>query len=83
MNVLWGTVMAAIGALLAYWATIRSEFVAYRLLVARSRVLWGDRVHRFHQAICPLILIQQPFQASKVMRNAIVAFIEIADIDAQ
>jgi hypothetical protein len=32
--------------------TLKSEFVVYRLMVCRSRILWGegDAVHRFYQA---------------------------------
>lgn len=48
MNI-WGIVTAAIGVLLLIWGTTKSEFVIYRLLVARSKLLWGDNVHRFHQ----------------------------------
>ena len=57
MNVLWGIAMAAIGALLAYWATTRSRIAVYRLLEARSRIIWGDRVHRFHQAIGVVLIV--------------------------
>ena len=28
-----------------------SEFPPYRLLVARSRVLWGEAVHRFYVVV--------------------------------
>jgi hypothetical protein len=36
------------GALLVIAALTRTDFVAYRLLVGRSRILWKDRVHDFH-----------------------------------
>ena len=51
MDIVWGLVIAAIGAVFIVWGRTRSEFVVYRLLVARSRVLWGggDRVHGFYQ----------------------------------
>jgi len=29
---------------------LKSEFIIYRLIVHRSRMLWGDNMHRFHEA---------------------------------
>jgi hypothetical protein len=48
MRPMLGILMAVIGGLFAYWGATKSEFVAYRLLSARSRLLWGDQVHRFY-----------------------------------
>ena len=31
-------------------AVTRTEFLPYRLVVARSRILWKNRVHEFHMA---------------------------------
>ena len=49
MNILWGVLMAIIGLFMLFCGTVKSDFVVYRLLVARSRILWGDAVHRFSQ----------------------------------
>ena len=49
MNMLWGGLMATIGLFMLVCGTVKSDFVVYRLLVARSRLLWGDAVHRFFQ----------------------------------
>ncbi len=51
MNTLWGTLMAAAGLFMLACGTTKSEFFIYRLMVARSRLLWGqgDLVHRFYQ----------------------------------
>ena len=57
MGILWGLIIAAVGALFIVWGRTRSEFVVYRLLVARSRVLWGDRVHSFYQVAGTLMII--------------------------
>ena len=57
MNVLWGIVMMVIGASLAYWGTTESDFAVYRLLAARSRILWGERVHRFYQVVGAVLLV--------------------------
>ena len=43
-----GVLVAVFGALLVIAALTRTDFVAYRLLVGRSRILWKDRVHDFH-----------------------------------
>lgn len=51
MNILWGLLMATIGLLMLVAGTAKSEFIIYRLMVARSKILWGegDAVHRFYQ----------------------------------
>ena len=58
MNILWGLVTAAIGIFMLISGTIKSENVIYRLMVARSRITWGegDAVHRFFQ-LCGFILV--------------------------
>jgi hypothetical protein len=59
MHVFWGILMAAIGLFMLVCGTLKSEFVIYRLLVARSRALWGpgDAVHRFYQVSGLIIVI--------------------------
>ena len=57
MHILFGILMALIGLFLVVSATLRSDFVIYRLLVARSRILWGDRVHFFHQIVGAILLV--------------------------
>ena len=51
MGTIWGLIIAAVGGLFIVWGRTRSDFVVYRLLVARSRILWGegDQVHGFYQ----------------------------------
>jgi hypothetical protein len=49
MHWFWGTLMAIIGLFMLVCGTVKSDFVVYRLLVARARILWGDAVHRFFQ----------------------------------
>lgn len=55
MNMLWGFLMAAVGVFMLICGTTKSEFIIYRLMVARSKLLWGDAVHRFFQ-VCGLII---------------------------
>ncbi|MDA3931352.1 MAG: hypothetical protein PF513_01295 [Tenericutes bacterium] len=48
MNYLWGSLMALVGLFLFVSALIKSEFIIYKLFVARSKILWGDYVHSFY-----------------------------------
>lgn len=41
MHLFWGILMAVAGLLMLACGTMKSEFILYRLMVARSRVLWG------------------------------------------
>ena len=57
MNILWGCLVAAIGLFLFICGYLKSEFVLYRLLVARSKILWGEKVHSFYQVAGIMVLI--------------------------
>jgi hypothetical protein len=59
MHVLCGTLMAAVGLFMLACGTLKSEFIIYRLMVHRSRILWGqgDAVHRFYQVTGLIIVI--------------------------
>jgi len=41
--------IVAAGLFLLVCGRLKSEFFIYRLIVARSKILWGENVHRFHQ----------------------------------
>lgn len=49
--------MAAAGLFMLVCGTAESEFVVYRLLVARSRILWGEAVHRFFQVSGAVVMV--------------------------
>ena len=57
MHIFWGLLMAAAGLLMLVCGTAKSEFIIYRLMVARSRILWGDAVHRFYQVSGLIVMI--------------------------
>lgn len=57
MHVLWGALIILAGLFLAICGRLRSNFFIYRLFVARSRILWGDNVHRFHQIAGGMVVI--------------------------
>ncbi len=57
MKVFWGCVMAVIGLVMFIWGFRKSEFVIYRLLAARSKILWGENVHKFYQVVGILVIL--------------------------
>ena len=66
MHVLWGVLMVAAGLFMLVCGTLKSEFIIYRLMVYRSRILWGqgDAVHRFYQVSGLIIVILGALWAS-------------------
>ena len=56
MHILWGCLIVAVGLFLFVSGATKSEFVVYRLLVARSKILWGERVHGFYQVAGILVV---------------------------
>ncbi len=54
---LWGFMIASTGVLFVVWGTTQSEFVVYRMLVGRTRVLWGDRVHTFYRFVGVVLIV--------------------------
>ena len=57
MHIFWGLLMAAAGLFMLVCGIAKSEFIIYRLMVARSRILWGDAVHRFHQVSGLIVMV--------------------------
>jgi len=57
MHVLWGILMVAAGLFMLVCGRSKSEFIIYRLMVARSRMLWGERVHGFHQISGAIVVV--------------------------
>jgi len=56
MHVLWGVLLMAAGLFMVVCGRSRSQFIIYRLMVARSRMLWGENVHRFYQVSGALVI---------------------------
>lgn len=67
MHWFWGTLMAIIGLFMLVCGTVKSDFVVYRLMVARSRILWGDAVHRFFQVSGVIVAVLGILWASGVI----------------
>ena len=57
MHILWGSLMIAVGLFMVVCASQKSEFIIYRLFVARSKILWGENVHRFHQITGAVVIV--------------------------
>jgi len=57
MHVLWGILVVIAGLFLLIFSSLKSEFIIYRLLVYRSKILWGEHVHRFHQIVGIIVII--------------------------
>ena len=57
MHVLWGALIILAGLFFLICGRLKSEFLVYRLMVARSRILWGGHVHRFHQVAGVMMVV--------------------------
>jgi hypothetical protein len=59
MHQYWGILISAIGIFMLVCGTLKTDFIVYRLLVARSRIAWGegDAVHRFYQVVGVILLV--------------------------
>ncbi len=63
MTILLGGLMIIAGLFLLICGSLKSNFVLYRFLVARSKILWGDKVYQFHQVSGILVIIMGIFYA--------------------
>jgi len=57
MSIVWGVLIIAAGLLILIGGILKSDFIIYRLLVARSKILWGENVHRFYQLVGLMVII--------------------------
>jgi len=57
MHLLWGILIVLAGLFLLVCGRLKSDFFIYRLIVARSRILWGDNTHRFHQIVGAIVIV--------------------------
>jgi len=57
MHLLWGILIVLVGLFLLISSSKKSDFIVYRLIVARSKILWGDNTHRFHQIVGAIIVV--------------------------
>jgi uncharacterized membrane protein len=57
MNYVWGSLLILIGLFFMISAFMKSEFIVYKMLTARSRLLWKDKVHNFYKVVGAIIII--------------------------
>jgi len=57
MEPIWGVAFIAIGLFMLVSALLKSNFIVYRLMVARSKMLWGEKVHGFYQVVGVILII--------------------------
>jgi len=57
MHLLWGILIVVAGLFLLVCGTLKSEFIVYRLIVARSKILWGENTYRFHQVAGAIVIV--------------------------
>ena len=57
MNILWGGLICLVGIFMFFSALRKSEFIIYKLITARSRVLWGDNVHTFYLIVGIILVV--------------------------
>jgi len=56
-HILWASMIVAAGLFMLVCASLKSQFIIYRLFVARSKVLWGENVHRFYQIAGAIVIV--------------------------
>ncbi|MCD6545334.1 MAG: hypothetical protein J7K69_01590 [Thermotogae bacterium] len=49
--------MIAVGVFLSISGFLKSEFVIYKILAARSKILWSENVHIFHAIVGILVAV--------------------------
>ena len=57
MHLLWGVLIILAGLFLLVCGRSKSDFLIYRLIVARSKILWGDNTYRFHQIAGAIVIV--------------------------
>ena len=56
---IWGIVLSIVGLFLLISGLTKSNFIIYRLFVARSKILWRseEKVHKFYQVVGAIIIV--------------------------
>jgi uncharacterized membrane protein len=57
MNQLWGGLIILAGLFMLICGLLKSNFIIYRLMVARSKILWKENVHRFYQIVGIIVIV--------------------------
>jgi hypothetical protein len=57
MNYVYGAITIFIGIFFVISAFMESEFIVYRILTARSKLLWKDNVHQFYKVVGIILVL--------------------------
>lgn len=57
MDIIWGIIIVVIGLFLGISGLMKSDFVVYRILASRSKLLWKDNVHTFYVVVGVMLII--------------------------
>jgi len=57
INILWGSLIIVIFVLMFIAATVKSDFIVYKLLVARTKLLFKEHAYEAHQVFAVLGII--------------------------
>jgi len=57
MDPFWGVLMIAIGLFMLVCSLLKTDFIVYRLMVYRSKMLWGENVHQFYSIVGTIVII--------------------------
>jgi uncharacterized membrane protein len=57
MHLFWGMLVVAAGTFMLVCGHLKSEFIIYRLMAARSKMMWGEHVHRFYQISGAIVIV--------------------------
>jgi hypothetical protein len=49
--------IVAAGLFMLVCGSLKSQFAIYRLMCFRSRILWGENVHRFYQITGAIVIV--------------------------
>ncbi len=57
MNYVYGAITIFIGLFFTISAFKESEFIVYKILTARSKLLWKDNVHQFYKVVGIILVL--------------------------
>ena len=69
MEPIWGLAFIAIGLFMLISGLLKSDFIIYRLMAARSKILWGENVHRFYQVVGAILIVVGTLVSLGFLRN--------------
>ncbi len=69
MHNIWGVMIAIVGLLMLLGGLTKTDFVLFRILASRSRLLWGDSVHSFYIVVGLMVALFGVLVTTGVIRR--------------